>query len=373
MSTTKRLTGMSADVRQIARLLQAKAPPGHKLAYINDEEAALLKRRGGSGRITEAGIPSYENDGDFVIDVGRNSLDGSNVQQPTFGPSVNQSFPDLFGTSGPTPKDQSPVATTETPAASVSDNTASTGTSSALNIPSIPQGVNPIVGPMAAGQGTSAATVPQFGPTGLPTTQLPNIPSGFQPGADISATTAPPKPSTWDEITKKLSQPQSLAALGIGGAQSLLGAYQVKKAAADAQQAKEQTQALATPYQTQGQQLQQFAQQGQLTPANQQILQAAQAQLAQGASARGGVGAAQATTQLANIQAGLLQNQMNLGLQVQAIGDKIAQGAIQAGVQADQYINTLTSNYAMNIGRVLASASGIPQQTTTTVTTGVNP
>jgi hypothetical protein len=61
---------------------------------------------------------------------------------------------------------------------------------------------------------------------------------------------------------------------------------------------------------------------------------------------------------------------MNLGLQIQAIGDKIAQGAIQAGVQADQYINTLTSNYASNIARVVAGGIGLPQQTTTTTTTG---
>jgi len=60
----------------------------------------------------------------------------------------------------------------------------------------------------------------------------------------------------------------------------------------------------------------------------------------------------------------LLQNQMNLGLQLQQVGDKIAQGAIQAGVQADQYINTLTSNYAANIARTVAGVA--PATTTTT-------
>jgi len=42
-STLKKLTGMGGDVRKIAALLQKKAPPGHKLAYINDEEAALAQ------------------------------------------------------------------------------------------------------------------------------------------------------------------------------------------------------------------------------------------------------------------------------------------------------------------------------------------
>ena len=71
----------------------------------------------------------------------------------------------------------------------------------------------------------------------------------------------------------------------------------------------------------------------------------------------------QATQQIENMRQSLLQNQMNLGLQLQQVGDKIAQGAIQAGVQADQYINTLTSNYDENIARTV---TGIAPTTTTT-------
>ena len=58
---------------------------------------------------------------------------------------------------------------------------------------------------------------------------------------------------------------------------------------------------------------------------------------------------------------------MNMGIQLQSVGDKIAQGAIQTGIQADQYINNLTSNYALNIARVAAGASGLPGQTQTYV------
>ena len=50
VSAVRKLTGVGGDVRQIARLLQKKAPPGHMLAYINQEEADLLKARGGSGK-----------------------------------------------------------------------------------------------------------------------------------------------------------------------------------------------------------------------------------------------------------------------------------------------------------------------------------
>ena len=130
---------------------------------------------------------------------------------------------------------------------------------------------------------------------------------------------------------------------------------------------------MAAPYQQQGQQLQQLANQGQLTPANQQVLQAARAQLAQGAEARGGVGAAQATNQIANLTQSLLANQMNMGIQLQGVGDKIAQGAIQTGIQADQYINQLTSSYAQNIARTVAGATGLPGQNTTTTTVQQTP
>ena len=53
----------------------------------------------------------------------------------------------------------------------------------------------------------------------------------------------------------------------------------------------------------------------------------------------------------------LLAGQYQLGLQVSSIGDKIAQGAIQTGMQADQYVNSLTSSYFNNIARI---AGGVP-------------
>jgi hypothetical protein len=54
---------------------------------------------------------------------------------------------------------------------------------------------------------------------------------------------------------------------------------------------------------------------------------------------------------------------MNMGIQLQGVGDKIAQGAIQAGVQADQYINQLTGQYAQNIARTLTGLGSTPETT----------
>jgi len=48
-----------ASLKQAAKLLNRHAPDGESLAYINPEEARLLKASGGSGIMTLAGVPSY--------------------------------------------------------------------------------------------------------------------------------------------------------------------------------------------------------------------------------------------------------------------------------------------------------------------------
>jgi hypothetical protein len=60
-SAVRQITGVGGDIRKIARLLQKEAPPGHMLAYINQEEADLLKARGGSGEPhADTGVPSFQ-------------------------------------------------------------------------------------------------------------------------------------------------------------------------------------------------------------------------------------------------------------------------------------------------------------------------
>ena len=108
---------------------------------------------------------------------------------------------------------------------------------------------------------------------------------------------------------------------------------------------------LAAPYQTQGKQLLEQAQRGELTAPAQQQVQALQARAAQGVAARGGVGAEQAAAQVEAFRQQLLANQYDLGLKVSGIGDQIAQGAIRTGLQADQYVNQLTATYYGNLFR----------------------
>jgi hypothetical protein len=191
-------------------------------------------------------------------------------------------------------------------------------------------------------------------------------------------TTTPPQPKPQadtglltqlnEALGTKLTPGQLLG----GGALGALGGIQARNAAKQGQAAKQELLAQAAPYQQKGAQQVAAAQSGQLSPASQQAYQAAQARAAQaGQVAGGGVGVVQSQAALEQLRQQLLQGDLNIGLQIQAIGDKIAQGAISAGVQADQYVNTLTGNYASNVARVLMGTSPqIPgQQTTQTAVT----
>jgi len=352
MSAIRKLTGMGGDVRQIAKLLQAKAPPGHKLAFINEEEAQLLKKRGGSGRITPEGIPSYELEDSLSI----TGASPATEQAPTPTPPASEAVSSPVATPSSGTPSELPALTTPSDAY--------------LNLPAQQQGITPAIEAIRDPQADFRKSEIAQENLAAQSVGSPNVFQGTSAEA-IPVQPPAPEPSLLERAKSAVTglDPKTYAALGIGGVQSILGANAVRKAQDEAAQAKAQLQSMAAPYQQQGQQLQQLANQGQLTPANQQILQAARAQLAQGAESRGGVGNQQAVNQIATLTQGLLSNQMNLGIQLQGMGDKIAQGAIQTGIQQDQYINNLTSSYAQNIARTVAGAAGIGGQGNVTVTT----
>ena len=53
------------DTKQAKRLIEAMAPKGEFLAFINEREAQMLRDAGGSGIMTLAGIPSFVEYGDI--------------------------------------------------------------------------------------------------------------------------------------------------------------------------------------------------------------------------------------------------------------------------------------------------------------------
>ena len=361
-SAIRQMTGVGGDVRKIARLLQKKAPPGHMLAYINQEEADLLKARGGSGKPhADTGVPSFEEE--YVPDYSpTGGGDQPSVYQgyespqtSTYGSGETTSFPltereqNYEALRSRIQKGSYMPSGSFTPAPQ-SRNVAPldlTGTGKGAYMPA-----DSFSAPVSAGGATSfrdALATPREmgaresfdtsiiapGGSGAPTTKVDK---------DLLGQVSDLLPNLSDETKKRL---------GIAGIQGLTGAYQSQQAAEQGRQAKEEMQRMAQPYQQQGKELIAKAQRGELSPAAQQQLQAVQAQAAQGAQARGGVGAQQSQMAAEAFRQQLLQNQYDYGLKVSNIGDQIALGAIKTGLQADQYVNQLTNTYFNNMTRTV--------------------
>jgi hypothetical protein len=153
--------------------------------------------------------------------------------------------------------------------------------------------------------------------------------------------------------------PQALARLGLAGLGTVQGIMASREASEQGRQARRETEALARPYQQRGQQLTEQAQSGELTAAGQQQLQALRARLAQGAEARGGVGAAQSAAQVEAFRQNLLQNQFDYGQKISNIGDQLMLGAIRTGLEADRYAANLSNTYFTNMASI---AAGMPVQ-----------
>jgi hypothetical protein len=328
MATLKKLTRVGADVRQIAKLLQAKAPEGHMLAYITPEEAKLLKSQGGSGKEhADTGIPSFEV-GDSYGFTEDTAFDyGPVTQEPAPPPAFNPAQPAASfdpGQFAPAPS-AAPVADTS------------------------------FRGPPTPDFLPSADRAALYGPVGY---GAPASPTELAP---FDTSRAAPEKGIMDTLVEKTGlSKETLARLGLAAGGSLYGAYQGKKAQEQGQAAKREQQALAEPYRAKGAELQRQAQAGELTPVGQQQLQAVQAQAAQQASGRGGaVSAAQTQAQIENFRNQLLQQQYDYGLKLSGIGDNIALGAIKTGLEADRYVQNLSNSFYTNMANI---AGGMPAQ-----------
>jgi hypothetical protein len=322
-SALRKMTSVGADVRQIAALLQAKAPKGHMLAYITPQEAALLKAEGGSGKPhADTGVPSFENE----FEAGN---EGFTYEQPAPAAYSGPSSAEEAANVGSAPEISPTISAPPPPEISTFP------TGSQFETPTAP------VAPGLAG--ATPADVQQYMDIGAGrATALPDQAPAQEMGLMDRAAKA-----------TGLSK-DTLARLGITGVQGLLGGRQAAQAAEAGQAGKREIQAVAAPYQAKGQELQAAAQRGELTPTGQQAIQAARAQAAQGAQARGGVGAQQIEAQVQALRNQLLQQQYDYGLKLSGIGDQMALGAIRTGMQADQYANQLTSSYFNNIARIAA-------------------
>lgn len=330
MSELKKYTRLGSNSRQLAALLQAKAPKGHMLAYINPQEAALLKAHGGSGHEhADTGIPSYEDGSEmsYGMDMGE--------QIPYTQEQVADLYPTSFGLS-------------ELPSQQISGGT----------IPTIDvSSVAPDFGGGFVNRGIPT-DIPQFGRTDI---SAEGISPEFKPAPFMGAGAAQPGLADRAAQATGLSK-DTLGRLGLAGTLGLLGQRTARAAGAQGQAGRAEMMQMASPYQKTGAQMQAAAQRGELLPVGQQSLQAAQAQMAQDIQRRGGVGAQQAQQQMVNLRQQLLQQQYDYGLKLSGIGDNIALGAIKTGLQADQYVNQLTNSFYSNMAYI---ASGMVPGTRT--------
>ena len=312
MSELKKLTRLGSNTKKIAALLQAKAPKGHMLAYINPQEAALLKQHGGSGKPhADTGILSFEPE----VDFGSSGYDLGSFEDIAAADQLAQTPIQDFSAAYP-------------------QDFGAMDFSVAQPAPAFPQDFG------------AAAPLPT-----LPT--LPGVASVT--GEALPQIKPPVRPDETPE--KPLMSRETLARLGLAGLQGAIGARTARRAGQQARAGATEMRQMAAPYQQMGQQLQAQAQRGELTPAGQQSLQALRAQAAQAAERRGGVGVQQSMQQIEAFRQQLLQQQFDYGLKLSGIGDNIALGAIKTGLQADQYVNQLTNQFYTNMAYIASGTA----------------
>jgi hypothetical protein len=350
---------LNTDMAGLAQILRKKGRGRDTvLAHITPQEAALLKARGGRGSTNpDTGLPEFELDDDLAI--------GGASPATEAGPASSE------GITG-----QGLVDTGGKPSG-LGDYSLSSG------VPTVGLGQTGVPG--GTGQGLADTNVSPLytNTTGAQLAALPYDPSLGPTSREalLQAQTTPESPNLFQKVYDKVSNyspsdktSDMLTRLGLAGALGLYGASNNRAAAASNRAATAETQAIAAPYQQQGQNLIQQAQSGTLSPASQAAYAAAQAQLAQAKTSRGGVGAQQTANQMATLYQTLLNNQYTYGLQVAQIGDNIAVGAIKQGLAMDQSLNTSTQNFYTNLASIVAGVPAYRQVAPTPTTpTGATP
>jgi hypothetical protein len=322
------MKSLSADLPALAELIRSQGRGRDTvLAHITPQEAALLKKRGGSGTMNPStGLPEFQEDYSYDIGFGEGvynpPVEAADIQGADFTPQQVQDY----GYTTPMDYYSGGAGGEFTPAPGMAQDIFQVQD----------QGYQPFsqldVGGVYPGGGQAPPAA-----MGIERSQL-------EPSKGIMERLG---------VTEKDLPRLGLGALLTGGltAQNL---SRTRQAQQQAQASREELAALGRPYQQTGAQLRGAAERGELTPANRQILNAARAQIQQGVATRGGVGTTQAQNQIADLTQRLLQNQFDLGLRISNIGDQYIQGAIRTGLQADQAINSANSQFYSQLASMAA-------------------
>jgi hypothetical protein len=330
MSELRKMTRMGGDLRKIARLLQDKGRNGDTiLAHINPREAALLREQGGAGTLNpETGLPEFYTDdyGNPIPQTGYENVPEGLFEGAAYIPESTgyESVPEglfegaqyVYPTTGFSPVPELDISA-QVPQETFARRGAEAG------VTPIDYSLTGIRTPTALGEPMAG---PQAGPSRAPAEK------GF--------------------LESLQGGDKTRLALGaLGGLQTALTA---RKARQGAQQTAQQIRDIGAPYQQRGLAEQAAAARGELTPVNQQLLDAQRARAAQAGVARGGVGIAQQQRAEEDLRNRLLAAQQDFGLKLSGIGDQYTARAIQEGIRADAEISNLFSNYYGNLTRLAA-------------------
>lgn len=313
------MKSLSADLPALAELIRSQGRGRDTvLAHITPQEAALLKKRGGSGTMNPAtGLPEFQEEfGPTYQELGYTPPD---IQVPEIDYSSYQSYAPQ--------QDYDYAAGLAEPSPAMSQD-------------------------VFQAQDQAYQPFSQLDVGGV-------YPGGGQaPPAAMGIERSQLEPSSKSVMDRLGITEKDLPRLGLGtlltGGLTAANLARTRQAQGQAQASREELAALGRPYQQTGAQLQSAAQRGELTPVNRQILNAARAQLQQNIATRGGVGTAQAQNQIADLTQRLIQNQFDLGLRISNIGDQYIQGAIRTGLQADQAINSANSQFYSQLAQMAA-------------------
>ena len=394
------------DVPAIAQFLQSQGRRGDSvLAHINPKEAALLKKMGGAETVNPVtGLPEYFQITDYGSGFGSDyDQTVANYQQPrqrgdlyeaaTFDLEARQSpfYGEYGGALTPyayeaptlTPPDIDPTqyyagrsyegSAFPYEAAKSIDDPAFSETYRYMRdpvsgIPEFPSGMSARMSLLTPEQKASAvreaniAAVTELDPVQIRRgQQLRDIETARKVADQYGVEDKGAIGRGIDDLEKSTGlKRETLARLGLAGLGALQGVYAARQAAEQGREARRETEAIARPYRQRGQELLEQAQRGELNPQEQQSLQALRARLAQGAEARGGVGAAQAAAQIEAFRQNLLQNKFDYAQKISNIGDQLMLGAIRTGLEADRYAANLSNTYFTNMARI---AVGMPTGT----------
>lgn len=350
---------LGTDLAALAQVLRSHGRRGDSvLAHITPKEAALLKRRGGSGTINpDTGLPEFFEDEDFM--GGFANIDTGESYTPE---QVAEQYPQYYPGGELPQEDQATMYTPGGAAAYVQEQPDYSG----FAYPTAP-----------------AAAAPAAG-------------GGAKPPAD--------KPGFMDKVGSYLSDPANLAKLGLLGGLGLFGAKQGQQASQQGQAAAAQIGAMAPPVLARseiaqkqygdiaqgirgttalnaaelaslgapqrelGLRLMSQAESGNLSPANMKALNALKAAARQNASKRGGVGAMQAGVAEQEATANLLQQQLQQGVGTYQQGAGYSASAIQLRQQAEQAANGMQ---VAAINTALQQAGVADQYTMNAIMTGL--